>query len=79
MFDISDYKEIDWTSSELGHIDGKVVAPPNAPNPQGLCFTINAQGDADQKSEKVTRRSRTKFWFILTKHLCVGLNRNETV
>ena len=68
VFDPSDpainvtrFESRDWTSSEIGHLEGKEEIPSNTPEPQGIRFTMWAKVDANHASNSVSRRSRTGF------------------
>ena len=63
------FERKDWTSSEFGHIQGEEIMPPNAPEPKGIGFIINAQVDADHAGDTVTRRSRTGFLVFVNRTL----------
>ena len=53
----------------FGHIDGKESIPPNAPEPRGFGFIVNAQVDADHAGDTITRRSRTGFLVYVNRAL----------
>jgi hypothetical protein len=48
VIDENDFTARDWTSSDLGHVQGKEELPGNQPKPRGLGFMIHAKVDADQ-------------------------------
>ena len=55
VVDENDLKRRDWTSSEFGHVEGKVEFPANIPEPRGLGFIMRAKVDADHASDTVSR------------------------
>ena len=77
VIDKSKYQEQDWTSSEFGHVIGKLELPSNMPEPRGLGFTIRAKVDADHASDTITRRSRTGFLVYLNSALVYWFSKKQ--
>jgi hypothetical protein len=68
----------DWTSSDLGHVQGKEELPGNQPEPRGLGFTIRSKVDADHASDAVTRHSRTGFLVWINCALVYWMSKKQT-
>ena len=76
-FDMDLFKEMDWASSEFGHIQGKEALPSNIREPRGCGFTISAKVDADHASDTITRRSRTGFIVYLNSAPCYWFSKKQ--
>ena len=74
----SDFKEKDWASTALGHIQGKEELPGNMPQPRGLGFKMRAKTDSDHAADTMARRSRTGFFVFLNCALIYWFSKKQT-
>ena len=57
----SKFQRRDWTSRELGHVEGKQELTPNIPQPRGLGFTFKVKANTYYTGDTMTIKSRTGF------------------
>ena len=85
VFDPSDpcvdelaFEQMDWTSSEFGHLQGKEEVPTNMPESRGVGFVMRAKVDADHAGDTITRRSRTGFIIYLNSAPIYWMSKKQT-
>eukprot|EP00957_Ditylum_brightwellii_P059000 4473968-Ditylum_brightwellii.AAC.1 len=65
VFDPSDpvvddlaFEQRDWTSSEIGHVQGNEEIPNNLPKSRGIRFVMRAKAHTDHAGDVITQQSR---------------------